>query len=190
MSTRASPTAARWTGPPAWPRSARGRRRGKAAERPARRFRHHLVLVLDQRLEVRDHLAEAAIAGGDRGVADHAVTADPLDWRTGEQLPERRIVELEQVGERRRGELGPRQEGAVGAGRVGEAVPRADRQAIVAAIDAVADRLPEFLGDRALMLDGEIGDAAARIELERRRKRVGRADVEAARAAAAADLMA
>ena len=54
------------------------------------------------------------------------------------------IVEREQVGEPRRGKLGARQEGAVGGGGFGKAVPRADRQAIVAAIDAVAHRLAEL----------------------------------------------
>ncbi len=66
-----------------------------------------------------------------------------------------------------------------------ELVPRADRQAIVAAIDAVADLLAELARDRALVLDGEIRNAAPRIEPVGRRERFGRADVEtrAARAA-------
>ena len=104
---------------------------------------------------------------------------DPLDRRAGEDRAEAGIVEREQVGQRRRGQLGAGQEGPVGARGVGEAVPRADREAIVAAVDAVADRRAEFLRDRPLMLDGEVGDAAPRIELERRRKGVGRAGVEA-----------
>ncbi len=85
----------------------------------------------------------------------------------------------------RRGELGARQEGAVRRGRFGEAVPRADGQAIVAAVDAVADRLPKFDRDRPVMLDGQVGDALARIDPVGRADRLRRAGVEAARAAAA-----
>ena len=65
--------------------------------------------------------------------------------------------------------------------RARELVPRADGEAIVAAIDAVADRGAELARDRALVLDGQVGDAAPRIELVGRREGVGRADVEAAR---------
>ena len=43
--------------------------------------------------------------------------ADPLDRRAGEHLAEAGIVEREQVGEPRRGQLGARQEGAVGRAR-------------------------------------------------------------------------
>src|SRR6185312_17181056 len=64
-------------------------------------------------------------------------------------------------------------------------VPGADREAIVAAIDAVAHGHAEFLGDMALVLDGEIGDAAPRIEPVGRRKGLCRADIETVAAAAA-----
>ena len=67
----------------------------------------------------------------------------------------------------------------------GELVPRAHREAIVAAIDAVADRFAEFVRDRSLVLDGEIGDAAPRIELVGRGKCRRRTDVEAGPAGAA-----
>ena len=45
-----------------------------------------------------------------------------------------------------------------------ELVPRADRQAIVAAVDAIADRGAQLRRDRPLVLDRQIGDAAARVE--------------------------
>ena len=53
---------------------------------------------------------------------------------------------------------------------LGEAVPRADRQAIVAAVDAVADRLAKLVRDRPGMLDRQVGDAAARIDPVGRRR--------------------
>ena len=66
-----------------------------------------------------------------------------------------------------------------------ELVPRADRQAIVAAIDAISDRFAEFARDRSLVFDGEVGNAAPRIELVGRGEGGGRADVEASPARAA-----
>src|SRR5207302_9319024 len=66
-----------------------------------------------------------------------------------------------------------------------EAVPRADKLAVVAAVDAVADQRPQLFGDRALMLDGEVRDAAACIELVRRDDRLRRTDVDAAAAGTA-----
>jgi len=60
-----------------------------------------------------------------------------------------------------------------------ELVPGAHREAIVAAIDAIADGFSKFARNRALVLDGEIGNAAPCVELVRRGKRGGRADIEA-----------
>ncbi len=66
-------------------------------------------------------------------------------------------------------------EGKVRIGGGGELVPRADGEAVVAAVDAVADSNAELVRDRAGMLDREVRDAAARIELERFWKGIGRA---------------
>ena len=94
------------------------------------------------------------------------------------------IVEPGQLGETRRGQRGARQE--VGfVGRAREFVPGADREAIVAAIDAVADQRAQLVRDRPLVLDRQIGDAAPRIEPVRGRERGGRAGVETAPAGAA-----
>src|SRR3989344_8470312 len=69
--------------------------------------------------------------------------------------------------------------------RLRETVPRADQLAVIATIDAVADQGAQLLGDRAVQLDSEIGDAAARIQLVRRNDGAGRADVETGMAGAA-----
>ena len=66
-----------------------------------------------------------------------------------------------------------------------ELVPRAHELAIVAAVDAVADQRAQFDGNAAAQFDGQIGDAAPRIELVRRDDRLRRTDVDAARAGAA-----
>jgi hypothetical protein len=71
------------------------------------------------------------------------------------------------------------------ASHAGELVPRANSEAVVAAIDAIAHGAAEFTGDRALMLDGEVGNAAPRIETVGGGEGVGRTDVEAGAALAA-----
>src|SRR3546814_8524288 len=90
-------------------------------------------------------------------VADHALAPDTLDRRARKHLPEIRIVERQQVGECRGSELGARQEGAVAVRAVGELVPRTDRKAIVAAIDAVDDPAPQVQRDRTGMPDRQLG---------------------------------
>src|SRR5204862_5613964 len=66
-----------------------------------------------------------------------------------------------------------------------ELVPRADGEAIVATIDAVADGFTEFARDWSLALDSEIGDAAPCIELVRRGEGRGRTHLLAGVTAAA-----
>ncbi len=69
--------------------------------------------------------------------------------------------------------------------RLGELVPRTDRQAVVAAIDAVAHG--GAVGQRPWRpeLDRQVRQAFARVQLVGRDKGLGRADVEAGRARAA-----
>src|SRR5215831_8910892 len=58
-----------------------------------------------------------------------------------------------------------------------ELVPRAHELTVIAAEDPVAERGAQLDRDRTVMLDGEIGDAAPRIELIRRNdgaRRAGR----------------
>src|SRR5690606_27764877 len=121
----------------------------------------------------------------DEHVAQEPRMPDALDRRTGEHAAESRIVELHHIGERRRLELGAgAQLHLVRFG--GELVPGADRETVVAAIDAVAHGRAEFMRDRPLVLDVEIAEAAPRIQTERGREGVRRADVETLAAAAAA----
>src|SRR5207237_1080258 len=63
--------------------------------------------------------------------------------------------------------------------------PRTDDLAVVASIDAVAHERTQLFGDRPEVLDREIGDAAARVELVRSDDRARGADVDAALARAA-----
>ncbi len=67
-----------------------------------------------------------------------------------------------------------------------EAVPRADGEAVVAAIDAVAEFFPQLVRNRPFVLDGQVGNAARGIEPIGRREGIGRAHRQAARTGAAA----
>ena len=67
----------------------------------------------------------------------------------------------------------------------GKLVPRADREAVVAAVDAVAHGGAELHRDRAVVLDAQVGEAAGGVELIGRGDRSRGADVDATAATAA-----
>ena len=126
----------------------------------------------------------ARIADGDQHIPHKARAADAFDRTFGEQNAESGIVEPGQFGKLRRVQCGARGKLRFTPG-LREFVPRANRQAIVAAIDAVAEQRTQFARDRSLVLDSEIRDAAPRIETIRCGKRVSWTDVEAGAATAA-----
>src|SRR5579871_5207695 len=66
-----------------------------------------------------------------------------------------------------------------------KSVPWTDRETIVAAVDAVPHLLAEFAGNVSLVLDGEVRDAAPRIDAVRRGESVRRTGIETTAAAAA-----
>ena len=80
---------------------------------------------------------------------------------------------------------------AVAGGEVGqggaarEAIPGTHQLAVVTAVDAVADQGAQRFGDGAAQFDGEVGDAAPRVELARAGDGPGGADVDAGGATAA-----
>src|SRR5689334_20622976 len=103
-------------------------------------------------------------------------------------VPARELVFIE-IGERRRrgrDELRTRSQGAVGGHWCKALVPRTYVLADVASEEPVA-RHPRFqIRERPTPLDGEVGDAAARVERARRGERAGGAGVETAGTGAAA----
>ena len=109
---------------------------------------------------------------------------DALDRAAGEAGAERRVVEAGEFGERRSVEVGARGKLRLAPG-MSEFVPRADGQAVVAAVDAIADRGSQLARDRALMLDRQVGDAAPRVDPVGRGERLGRTGVEAGAALSA-----
>src|SRR5688572_12483658 len=119
-----------------------------------------------------------------RQVAQPALVADAPDRRAAQTLVELRLGPGEQLDQARRVEAVAHLEVRL-CGNAREAVPRADQLAIVAAIDAVANQGPQLDGDGAFVLDGEVRDAASRIELVGGADRPRRTDVDAALAAPA-----
>src|SRR5690606_9002152 len=99
--------------------------------------------------------------------------AQELVLLPGEQLGQGGLVEVVAGAEIR----------LVGAAR--ELVPGADQLAVVAAVDAVAHRRAQFLGDGAVVLDREVGDAASRVDPVGRGDRAGGTCGNAAAAGAA-----
>ena len=63
--------------------------------------------------------------------------------------------------------------------RAGEFVPGTDQLAVVTAIDAITHKRPKFQRNRALVLNSEIRNAAARIQFVRSDDGLGRAYVDA-----------
>ena len=156
----------------------------ETAERPHRGAANQRRSIAEQSLGFAGKACVFGVADRDQHIAQKTVAADALDRAFREQRAEAGIVEPRQFGERRRAQRLAGLQLHLAAG-LGEFVPWTDRQAIVAAIDAVAHQRAQFARDGALVLDGEIGDAAPRIEPVWRRESVGRADVEAGVAGAA-----
>src|SRR5262249_62324613 len=108
--------------------------------------------------------------------------------RLCKQRAEGLVIEPREVGKMRRGERRAGRKLRLAA-LLGEFVPWADREAIVAPVDAVADQRAQRMRDRPFVLDREIRNAAPGIEPIGRRESVGRAHVEAGATGAAVILL-
>src|SRR5512132_4533814 len=104
-----------------------------------------------------------SVGDGDAHVAHQAIPSAALDGGAAEPGPERGLVQVRELGELRRGEVGARLQGDVRC-RYGELVPRACGETVVAAVDAVAERARDLPRDIALVPDRETGDAPARLD--------------------------
>src|SRR5436190_8522379 len=133
----------------------------------------------------RQHRRRARrVAQADREVAQPALVADAPDRRAAQALVELGLRPAEELDQRRAVEAVAHLEVRLVA-RLREAVPGADELAIVAAVNPVANQRPQLYRDRAFVLDREIRDAAARVELVGPDDRLRWTDVDAAAAAAA-----
>src|SRR5258705_513766 len=136
-----------------------------------------MVRACTQRL---DHLARSrCIAQADGEVAQPLLVADAPDGRALQAPVELGLGPREKLHQRGAVEAVARLEVVLRA-RPGEAVPRTDELAVVAAVHAVADERAQFFRDGAFVLDREVRDAAARVELVGAADRLRRAHVDAA----------
>ena len=110
----------------------------------------------------------AHIPQGHADIAQKSAPLGPQHRRPGKPRLEARLVQRQQFHQIRRFQSGAamlRHHRT----RPRKTVPRTDRQAIVASENPVAHGRAQFHRDRAFQLDGQIGNAAARVQLERAR---------------------
>ena len=116
----------------------------------------HIQRSLSQRGQV---LLRADIAEHHADIAQEGGAFDALDRALAKQLAELVIGQGEEVAKL------PIEDGLTGleggfVRELGKAVPRTGGETVVSAIQAIADGLAELDGDAALVLDGQIGNAA------------------------------
>ena len=145
---------------------------------------HDRRFVFQQSFDIWQKRFITGITGGDQHIAEEAVAPDPFHRGTRKQSAESGVIQCQQVGQTRRFQI------VAGfqlhfAGCLRKLVPRADGKAVIAAIDAVAHDFTEFVRDRPLVLDGEIGNAAPCVDAIGRGEGLGRTSVEAGAAGAA-----
>ena len=145
------------------PRRAWKRARRKPRERPHRHGAHQRRIVVKSPLDQRYERSVAGISGGDEHIAQEAIASGALDRRAAEAGAEGGVVESKKRGERRIVASRSRAQFRLARG-LRELVPGTDGETVVAAEDAVAHRRAEARRDVSLMLDGEIGDARARVD--------------------------
>src|SRR5437764_11091370 len=119
-----------------------------------------------------------SVAQAHRQIAQPALVADAANRRAAHALVEFGLAPGEQLDQGGPVEPVPHRK-ILFPGNPREPVPWADRLAIVAAVDPVADERTQLLGNRALVHDGRVRDAAARVELVRSADGLGGAYVDA-----------
>lgn len=130
-----------------------------------------------QRLQHRD--GRGRVAQPHRQVAQPTFVAGAAQRRTLGAAEELLLAPEEQFGEFGVVQAVARLEVALPGG-AGEAIPWADDLAVVAAEYPVADQWPQLQRNRALVLDGQVGDAASRVQPVGADEGRGRADVRQA----------
>src|SRR5438093_520311 len=164
----------------AGPRSLEGAPGGSAAqpaERPGCMPAHERLGISEGRCERRHRVRIAAVAEGDRHVAEKPAALGPCHGGPAETRPEAGGVEGEERGEAGRERLGRTRL------RCG-LIPRTGHLAEVTAEDPVGEVGAQLVWDRAPVLYRQIGDAAPGVH-RIRLQRAGRTGGEAASAGAA-----
>src|SRR5690606_35543398 len=117
------------------------------------------------------------VAQSHRQVAQPALVAGAAQRRALRALQELLLAPAEQGSQLAAVQAVARQEVRL-RGRPGETVPGTCQLAVVAAEHPVADQRAQLRRNRALELDGQVGNAAARIQLARADDGPGGADVQ------------
>ena len=118
-----------------------------------------------QRLEQRRR--GRGVAERDRDVAQPSFVADAADGAAAGALQKFRLAPRKQLDELRVVQAVPHRKVLLGGG-TRKLVPRADQLAVVAAVDAIADRAAKLQRNRTGEFDGEVGNAAPCIQPVRR----------------------
>ena len=147
-------------------------------------FRNQRFRVGRGALQGGQRLCAADIAQGHADIAQESAPFGPRDRRSRKSRPESRFVQRQQFHQLRRFQSGPamlRHHRT----RPRKTIPRADGQTIVAPENPVAYSRAQFHRDGPFQLDGQIRNAAARVQLEGRDDGGCGAGVQAAPASSA-----
>ena len=117
-------------------------------------------------VEGRKVVDSPSVAEGDTDVAEEAVAFDSFDGGFGEKGAELFDVESEEVAEAVLEDFGSGVQTGF-AGDLGETIPGAGVEAVVATVDAITDGSAKLEWNAALVFDGEIGNTAGGRELAR-----------------------
>src|SRR5262245_28126104 len=127
-----------------------------------------------------DYLGGAwCVSQSDRQVAQPALVADAPDRRAAQPLVELGFAPGEELHQRSLIQTVPGPEISFRR-ELGKPIPWANQLAVVAAVNPVADQRPQPFRDGTLVLYGQIGNAAPRVELVGPADRLRRADLHAA----------
>ena len=147
------------------------------ANSPLGVFGHEGGFVVGGGIEGWEIVLTAGVPEGNADVSQEAVAFDSFDGGLREEGSELLRVESEEVAEAMVKEAWTGVEAGF-SGDLGEAVPGTGVEAVVAAVDAVADGATEFQWDTSFVLDGEIGNAALCGQLSRGGDSLGRAGLD------------
>lgn len=150
-------------------------------QRPSRVSADQRALVVEQLNQMGDGGFVPPVAGGDASVAHQPLALDALNRRPPEHGLEGVVVGHQNIGEFGRDAVHVKGQEGDFVGFFGEALEGADVLADIAAEDPVAELPAQVTVDPALVLDGVIADAQARIQDEGGGKGIGRAGLQAAR---------
>lgn len=131
--------------------------------------------------EFRKVFFGACVTDGNTGIPDEWLEFDSLDRGLREDTPEVFESHIKKVRERMGEDVFTGVKGSF-AGDSGETIPRAGVETVIAAVDAITYRAAEFFGDRTLVLDGEIRDAAGGGKFSRGGDRLGGTGADTGRA--------